>query len=74
MLVIGTWVSVYLSIVLMFDNPPPFFLKKKNNSALWKWFSNLTAVTCGTLKNILDSWAHHAYIQFSGMEIRVLRN
>ena len=65
--VLGTWVFVYLSIVLKFGNPPPFFFFLKNNSALWKWFLNLTAVICGTLKTVSDSWARYAYTQFSGV-------
>ena len=65
--VIGTWVCVYLSIVLKFGNLPPFFFFLKTNSALCKWFSNLTAVICGTLKNVSDSWACYAYTQFSGV-------
>ena len=56
----------YLGVCLLLykvwqTTTPPFF---KNSSALWKWFSNLTAVTCGTLKNVSDSWACHTCTQF----------
>jgi len=63
----------YLGVCLLvysfkvWQPPSLFFFFLKTNSALWKWFSNLTAVICGTLKNVSDSWACYAYTQFSGV-------